>query len=277
VNGLPALEAWGERLAVETPSGALDYAELGALSRRGAQELDVAPGERVAIALAPGIDFAVALHACLAAGAIAVPVDLREPRERWLLEGAAAIIDRPLACAGQPLAARTLELGDVALIVRTSGTASGTPKEVPLTLGNFLWSALGSAVALGHDPEERWLCTLPLVHVGGLSILMRAWITGTTAVIYERFEAGTALEALMDGGITAVSVVPTTLQRLLDAGLERRSPGRAELPHRRSSARGLRSRPTAKSSSRAPPSLRQSAACSRPATSESSTTTATCA
>jgi O-succinylbenzoic acid--CoA ligase len=39
--------------------------------------------------------------------------------------------------------------------------------------------------------------------------------------VHERFEVAAALEALMEGGITAVSVVPTTLQRLLDAGLER--------------------------------------------------------
>ena len=43
----------------------------------------MAPGTRVAIALAPGLDFVVALHACLRAGAVAVPVDLRDPpRER---------------------------------------------------------------------------------------------------------------------------------------------------------------------------------------------------
>ena len=181
----------------------------------------MARGERVAIALPAGGDFAVALHACFVAGAVAVPVDLREPRERWSVGGVAAVVDRPLDCSGAPADLRPLEPDDVALIVRTSGTVGGTPKEVPLTFRNFLWSAIGSAVTLGLDPDERWLCTLPLVHVGGLSILIRSWLYGTTAVVHERFDAEAGVAALMDGEITLVSVVATTLARLLDAGLAR--------------------------------------------------------
>ena len=67
-------------------------------------------------------------------------------------------------------------------MIHTSGTTSAKPVE--LTYGNFLWSALGSAVALGLDRAERWLCVLPLSHVGGLSILLRSAIYGTTAVIH---------------------------------------------------------------------------------------------
>ncbi len=181
----------------------------------------MARGDRVAIALPAGGDFAVALHACFVAGAVAVPVDLREPRERWPVGGVAAVIDRPLDCSGAPADVRPLEPGDVALVVRTSGTVSGTPKEVPLTFGNFVWSAIGSAVTLGLDPDERWLCTLPLVHVGGLSILIRSWLYGTTAVVHERFDAEAAVATLMEGEITLVSVVATTLARLLDTGLAR--------------------------------------------------------
>src|ERR1019366_2135988 len=96
---------------------------------------------------------------------------------------------------------------------------SGAPTEVPLTFGNLLWSAIGSAVALGLDPRERWLCTLPLVHVGGLSIIVRSAIYGTTAVVHERFVLEDALDALMEREITLVSVVATTLTRLLDGGL----------------------------------------------------------
>ena len=65
------------------------------------------------------------------------------------------------------------DLDAVAVLVHTSGT-TGAPRRVGLTYGNWLWSALGSAAALGHPPGERWLCTLPLSHVGGLSILVRS-------------------------------------------------------------------------------------------------------
>jgi O-succinylbenzoic acid--CoA ligase len=103
--------------------------------------------------------------------------------------------------------------------VHTSGTTT-KPKPIRLTYGNWLWSALGSAVALGVDHDERWLCTLPLSHVGGLSILLRSAIYGTTAIVYERFETDRVLHALNDPhGPTVVSLVPTTLTRLLDAGL----------------------------------------------------------
>src|SRR3954470_626369 len=79
------IEPWLERaaalrpdvIAVEADDGALSYAELLARARAGAAELDA---DRVAIALPAGLEFAVALHACLLAGAAAVPVDLREPK-----------------------------------------------------------------------------------------------------------------------------------------------------------------------------------------------------
>ena len=160
----------------------------------------------------------IALHACLRAGAVAVPVDLRDPLNSRLGPAADAIIERPLSCAGEGLEDGQHELDATALIVRTSGT-SGEPREVPLTYGNFLWSAIGSAVALGLDPRERWLCTLPLVHVGGLSIVLRSAIYGTSAVVHERFDVDAAVDALMEREITLVSVVATTLARLLDAGL----------------------------------------------------------
>jgi O-succinylbenzoic acid--CoA ligase len=56
--------------------------------------------------------------------------------------------------------------------------------------------------------------------VGGLSILMRSAIGATTAIVHERFETERVLVALGDpDGPTLVSLVPTTLARLLDAGL----------------------------------------------------------
>ena len=71
--------------------------------------------------------------------------------------------------------------------MHTSGT-TGAPKQVPLTHGNWLANALGSAVALGLDPAERWLCPMPLAHVGGLSIPIRSAIYATTAVLHGRFD-----------------------------------------------------------------------------------------
>jgi O-succinylbenzoic acid--CoA ligase len=247
------IEDWLERaaalrpdaIAIETPQASVTYGQLRVHARAGAavlSERGVGPGERVAIALPGGLEFAQALHATLLLGAVAVPVDLRlaaDERAR-LLDGTSHVVQAPLAddIAGTGAGpARHLEphafpapqafrephalhdLDAVAVVIHTSGT-SARPKPVELTYGNFLWSALGSAVALGSDPEERWLCPLPLSHVGGVSVLMRSAIHATTAVIHERFELEPVLLALRDGGITLVSLVARTLERLLDAGLE---------------------------------------------------------
>jgi O-succinylbenzoic acid--CoA ligase len=223
------VDAWLPRAAARHPDrpaiNGLTYAELLAEVDTTARRLagrGVRPFDRVGIALAPGESFCIALHAVLRLGAVAVPVDVRlsaRERER-VVEGTTTVIDGPII--GTPAAeARLRERHDLdapAIVVHTSGT-SGTPKAVELTFGNWLWSALGSAVALGLDGEERWLCALPLSHVGGLSIVMRSAIYGTTALVHERFDTERVLDALMDDGPTMVSLVPTTLQRLLDAGL----------------------------------------------------------
>jgi O-succinylbenzoic acid--CoA ligase len=223
-----AAAARPQRVALETPGRSCSYGELFELANAGADELaarGAVPGARVAIELPAGLAFAQALHACLLLGAVAVPLDVRatEAERSRIAEGAALHVQEPLAERSSSSAerpARGHDLGATAVVLHTSGTTS-EPRPVELSYGNFLWSALGSSVALGHDPAERWLCTLPLCHVGGLSILLRSCIHATTAVIHERFETDRVLGALRDEGVTLVSLVATTLTRLLDAGLER--------------------------------------------------------
>jgi O-succinylbenzoic acid--CoA ligase len=210
--------------ALLTPRGRLTYRELesrarvaaGALAERG-----IARGDHVALALPAGEAFCAALHGCALLGAVAVPVDLRLARsERQArLAQASAVVQEPLA--GPPFdGVRQLAPDQVATLMFTSGTTA-SPKPVPLSYWNWLASASGSAIALGLDPHERWLCALPLAHVGGLSILMRSAIYATTAVLHERFEAEPVAASLGDPGarITLISLVPTMLERLLDAGL----------------------------------------------------------
>ena len=195
-----------DRVAVEAPEGELTYAQL-----REAARIDVAPGSRVAIALPAGLEFAVALHACLLARAAAMPVDPRlgESEQAALLASADAVVEAPLPSGAVPPAVAPRE-GDTALVVHTSGTTAA-PRPVGLSFGNVQANALGSAVALGLDPDERWLCPLPLSHVGGLMVLLRSAIYGTRAVIDSPGRA-------CHDDVTVVSLVPTQLRRLLDAG-----------------------------------------------------------
>jgi o-succinylbenzoate---CoA ligase len=166
----------------------------------------------------------VALHACLLIGAVAVPIDLRlrEHERAQRAQRAAYTVDGLDALLGDSgeLEPVPVDLAATATLMFTSGTTAG-PKPVALTCGNWLWNAIGSAMALGLDPDETWLCPMPLAHVGGLSIQIRSAIYGTTVLLHERFEVERALAALMDpgAGVTLVSLVPTMLSRLLDAGL----------------------------------------------------------
>ncbi|HEU6450429.1 MAG TPA: o-succinylbenzoate--CoA ligase [Gemmatimonadaceae bacterium] len=108
-------------------------------------------------------------------------------------------------------------------IVYTSGT-TGAPKGAVLSYSNFWWSAVGSALNLGVHSDDRWLAPLPLFHVGGLSVLTRSAIYGTTAVLHDGFDAERVSAAIDDDGITLVSLVPTMLHRLLDARGDRPIP-----------------------------------------------------
>lgn len=202
------------------------YAELHRQALDAAAVLQargIEGGEQVALALPAGVPFLAALHATLMLGATAVPIDLRlSPSERdQRTSGAATVVDEPLRRTGEP-DARTLDRLDPsapATVIHTSGTTAG-PKPVALTIGNWTWNAVGSALALGLDPQDRWLCMLPLSHVGGLAILLRSAIYGTTVVLHERFDTEAALTAIERDQATLVSLVPTTLERLLDAGLK---------------------------------------------------------
>ncbi len=108
-------------------------------------------------------------------------------------------------------------------IVYTSGT-TGAPKGAVLSYSNFWWSAVGSALNLGIHAADRWLAPLPLFHVGGLSVLTRSAIYGTTAVLHDGFDAARVSAALDDEEITLVSLVPTMLHRLLEVRSDRPAP-----------------------------------------------------
>ncbi|HXD64459.1 MAG TPA: AMP-binding protein [Solirubrobacteraceae bacterium] len=221
----------GDRVALRTADGVqTTYAELYDRARTVAGALQarrVAPGDHVALVL-PSSELVVALHACLLLGVVAVPIDLRltEAEQAVRTAHASAILDALPGGPGGPgdgssaRAPRAVDPDTTATLMFTSGTTAG-PKPVALSYDNWLWNALGSALALGLDPDETWLCPMPLAHVGGLSIQIRSAVYGTTVLLHDRFDTERALAALMDPAqrVTLVSLVPTMLSRLLDAGL----------------------------------------------------------
>jgi len=186
------------------------YAELDQGATRVARALaarGVNPGDRVRVSHPPGSTFVELLHAVPRRGAVFVPVAPAHPPEPDL---GADEADVELRTTHHP--------GAVHSIIHTSGT-TGDPKPVELTFGNYAASAAASAGGLGVDPGDRWLCPLPLYHVGGLGVLVRCAVNHTTAVLHERFDAERVRRTLEAGEVTLASLVPTMLVRLREAGL----------------------------------------------------------
>jgi O-succinylbenzoic acid--CoA ligase len=109
-----------------------------------------------------------------------------------------------------------------ALIVCTSGT-SGEPKAVALSRAALCASAHASSAVLGWQEDDRWLLSLVLAHVGGLSIVTRCLAARRTIVFSPQapqaaFDAARIRARIEDSAITLLSLVPAQLARLLELG-----------------------------------------------------------
>lgn len=108
---------------------------------------------------------------------------------------------------------------DLLAVVATSGSTA-EPKGVALSRRAFAASASAHGEHLGWAEEDRWLLSLPLAHVGGLSIVTRCLAARRTVVLppaAERFDAEVVLRWIDTWRVTLLSVVPTMLRRLLEA------------------------------------------------------------
>lgn len=223
----------------------LTYAELAERAGRAAAALavaDVRAGDRVAVRLPDEIPHVVAIHAVAWLGAVLVPVHPRWREEetavalggcdaRFLVDDPAAPLDpAKLPCpvfsgdrlpgesAGPAPPPAPQPDGELHSILYTSGT-TGTPRPVHLTHGNHRASAEASAAHLGVEPDDDWLCPLPLSHVGGLAIVLRSVLYGTAFTLVPAssgFDPERVGRLLASGEVTLASLVPTMLRRLLD-------------------------------------------------------------
>ena len=215
----------------------------GRLSARG-----VGVDDTLAVCAGTRAEFVSLVHAAQRLGAVLVPLndrltgeELAERLERVdpevvvcerdieaavvdATDGAALSLDDPDNGADrlsdvrpEPFDLPEWELDDPLLVVFTSGT-TGTPDGVVLTLGNVLASATASAFRLGLVPDACWHVPLPMYHMGGLAPVYRSVLYGTALSVQRGFEPEETLAAMRAADATAVSLVPTMLERLLDAG-----------------------------------------------------------
>lgn len=231
--------------AVILGGATVTWADLDARVDQVAEALlvrGVGAGDRIAVLLPNGLPFVELVHAVPRAGAVLVPLNTRlSPSElAWQIDDAGARLvlhddmTAPLAAdtaatssaelahvaetrvaGARPPARENGDLGRLHSIIYTSGT-TGRPKGATLTFGNHLWSAIGSALNLGIDPDDRLLACLPMFHVGGLAVLLRSAIYGNATVVHESFEPERVNSAI-DSGVTVVSVVASMLSRMLEA------------------------------------------------------------
>ncbi len=220
--------------ALECGASRLDYAELEARVAACAAALradGITPGQRVAVRLPPSNAHLVLLHAIWRLGACAVPIHLRGSDAEAALQLArvapARFFDAPpelsQSCPERVDGFFEADPSQPALVMFTSGT-SGRAKAAILRFANLEAGARASTRRLGTDASDRWLLCLPLSHMGGLAIVVRAAVDGAAVVVHERFDVHAVDRSIDCDGVTRISLVPTTLKRLLDARGQHRPP-----------------------------------------------------
>lgn len=147
-----------------------------------------------------------------------VPVTADLPADTLILNGP----DSVHGLGGVPGLVRALshvlEREGPAVVVATSGS-TGRPKKTVLSTHAVRNSAEATAEHLGG--HGQWLLCLPAHYVAGVQVLVRSVLARTTPVLMQEgsFTAQNFAQAAaqMDHPVRYVSLVPTQLQRLIDA------------------------------------------------------------
>ncbi|WP_138420294.1 o-succinylbenzoate--CoA ligase [Aquibacillus sediminis] len=232
-------------LAIEMPNHtSITFKQLRDRARTFARKLvtcGVREGDHVALYVNNSVEMVVVIHAISYIGAVAVLINTRlskteiayqltDARVSMLVtsdqlyeQGTDIETAIPVYCfkdIEQQSAAnidlkQEVSLDDLFTIIYTSGT-TGFPKGVKHTYGNHWWSAVSSALNIGLDHDDKWLASLPLFHVGGLSILMKSVIYGMPVYLLEKFDVDVVHKAIVQEGVTMVSVVSILLDRLIE-------------------------------------------------------------
>lgn len=177
--------------------------------------MGIAHKERVAFVAYTTASSIFLLFALFRLGATACPLSFREPLDKItqlldVLDAAHYLQTDKLPIASSTTHSfSTIEDAHIATHLFTSGS-SGTPKIACHTLNNYLYSALGVESFFSLNTSSRWLLSLPLFHVGGLSILFRVFLSGGAVILSDL-----SLDALRTHQVTHISMVPTQLFRLL--------------------------------------------------------------
>lgn len=234
-----ARRASSDRPAITTPRGeTLSHADLEARALRACGWLaarGVSRGDRVVVRLPKGQTFVDLYLACLASGAVFVPVNDAatagelehfvadaDPRLLVVADDASAACpvarvdpdDEPFG-EDEALDAPPPAPDDVAVLLYTSGT-TGKPKGAMLTQANLAANAAALAQAWGWRGDDVLVHALPLFHVHGLFVALGgALAAGAHAVLLPRFAPDAVCDAIAAHRATVFMAVPTMHHRLV--------------------------------------------------------------
>lgn len=203
------VELGGERVTYE------DFWRRATRVAGGLKAQGVKRGDRVAIRLGNGNDWAYAFFGILMAGAVAVPVNTRfttSEVEYVITDSGAVFVFEPGAPLpdGEPFVVESLGPKDLAGIFYTSGT-TGFPKGAMTTHENFMSNCetCRRVIGITDDVVLHNLISVPMFHVTGCNsqLLITMMMAGTT-VIMPAFEVQAFLHAVVDEKINMLTTVP---------------------------------------------------------------------
>ena len=207
--------------AIETTSDTLSYQELDKLLSQLVKHLSslgINKGTRIAFIAPTECKTVILLLALLRMGAIACPINPKFPQvqiDDFIQKlnpshfiNLDTLIFTSHSCQVDPI----IDTEHLFTFLVTSGS-SGKSKIACHTFENYLTSALATHLPLQLSKHSRWLLSLPLYHVSGLSILTRCMTIGACVVL-----TGSKFiwEEIIPRKITHLSCVPTQLFRLKD-------------------------------------------------------------
>ena len=239
-----------QKLFIKEGEQAFSYIEISQMVQvyiKAFLQEGIQPRDRILIYLPGGIEMVEIILCCFEIGAIATPISRRltkserdaviktiQPRliiTNWSERDALRSVSYPHSCieelpgssGGCSMFINEYEKNpdDVCIILLTAGT-TGIPKAVQLTYGNFEFSCRNWNNFLQFEPSDQFLCCLPLHHIGGLAVLVRALIYGFSVNLINEFKSEVILQTIQKYPVTIISLVPTMLKRILDidGGLE---------------------------------------------------------
>ncbi len=229
----------------------LTYREFGARLRRLhglLVDLDIAPGDRVAVVSFNSIPFTELYCGVSMAGRVQVPLNFRwaQPELAYALQDSGA---RILFCDRDPgsladLVERVIriDLGeydelvgasdevafddqaiaehDLAGLFYTGGT-TGVSKGVMLTHRNLVANAVNAQFAQPMSGDDRYLIMAPMFHAAGSVSVLQSIFLGATQVILPVFDPGTMLDLVESEQITQTLGVPTMVAATVEEQLVR--------------------------------------------------------